>query len=42
MLNVLDGSLDEQKKSSEMFLNTLTKEEKEEAVSDKYAYLDED
>lgn len=39
---VLDGSTEEQKKEVEKFLSTLTEEEKEESMSDKFAYLDED
>lgn len=39
---VLDGTPEEQKKSMEMFLSTLTEEEKAESMSDKFAYLDED
>lgn len=39
---VLDGSTEEQKKSAETFLNTLTKEEHEKAMSNEFDYLDED
>jgi hypothetical protein len=39
---MLDGSPEEQKKSSEAFLSTLTKEEHERAMSSEFDYLDEE
>lgn len=42
LFTILDGSIEEQIKSSEKFLSTLTDEEKEESMSDKFAYLDEE
>lgn len=39
---ILDGSTEEQRKSSEKFLSMLTEEDKEESMSDKFAYLDEE
>jgi hypothetical protein len=41
-LNFLDGSLEEQKEAVEKFLSTLTDEEHERAMSDEFAYLDEE
>lgn len=42
MFTVLDGTPEEQKKSTEKFLGMLTEEEKEQSMSDEFAYLDED
>lgn len=39
---ILDGSFEEQDEMANDFLNSFTKEEIEESMSDKYAYLDED
>lgn len=39
---VLDGDREYQRKSTEIFLSTLTKEQEEISKSDKLAYLDED
>lgn len=39
---VLDGSPEEQKKAVEDFLNSLTPEEHERAMSDEFSYLDGD
>lgn len=42
MFTVLDGTPEEQKKSTEKFLSMLTEEEKEQSMSDEFSYLDED
>ena len=39
--NVLDGSADYQKKSTEVFLNELSKDDIKSSMSDEFAYLDE-
>lgn len=39
---ILDGSSEEQKKSSEAFLNSLTKEEHERAMTSEFDYLEEE
>lgn len=41
-INFLDGSPDEQRKAVEDFLNSMTAEEHEQAMSDEFAYLDEE
>lgn len=38
----LDGSAEEQKKAVDEFLNSMTPAEHEKAMSDEFAYLDED
>ena len=40
--NVLDGSADYQKKSTEFFLNDLSKDDINSSMSDEFAYLDDD
>lgn len=42
MFTILDGTPEEQKKSTEIFLDTLTEEEKKQSMSDEFAYLDEE
>lgn len=39
--NILDGNPDLQKSIVQEFLEELTEEQKEEAMTDKYSYLDE-
>ena len=39
---MLDGSPEEQRRSTEKFLSMLTEEEKERAMSSEFDYLDED
>lgn len=41
MFTILDGTQEEQKQSTEKFLSTLTEEEKEQSMSDEFAYLDD-
>lgn len=41
MFTILDGTPEEQKKSTEKFLDMLTEEEKKQSMSDEFAYLDE-
>lgn len=38
---ILDGGNEEARESTERFLEALTKEEKEESMSEKFDYLDE-
>lgn len=38
---VLDGTQEEQMESTEKFLGMMTEEQKEQSMSDKYAYLDD-
>lgn len=38
---ILDGDAETQRKLSKRFLSTLTQEEHERAMSDEFAYLDE-
>ena len=38
---VLDGNAEEEKESVDAFLSALTEEEKKEAMSEKYSYLDD-
>lgn len=38
---ILDGSPEEEKESAERFLGTLTEEEIEDSMSEKFDYLDE-
>ena len=40
--NVLDGSADYQKKSTEVFLNDLSIDDINSSMSDEFAYLDDD
>lgn len=40
--NVLDGSSEEQSKTVESFLNSLTYEEHKKAMSNEFDYLEED
>lgn len=42
MFTMLDGSPEEQKKSTEKFLSMITEEEKERSMSSEFDYLDED
>lgn len=42
IFTMLDGNAEEQRKSSEKFLSLLTEEEQEMAMSNDFAYLDED
>lgn len=42
MFTILDGTSEEQKKSTENFLGMLTEEKKEQSMSDEFAYLDEE
>lgn len=39
---LLDGSLEQQEKANEEFLNTLTEEQQNRAMSEEFKYLDED
>ena len=39
---LLDGTQEEQRKSTEKFLSMMTEEEKEQSMSDEFAYLDEE
>lgn len=41
MFTILDGTPEEQKKSTEKFLDMLTEEGKKQSMSDEFAYLDE-
>lgn len=41
-ITFLDGSPEEQKKAVEKFLGSMSNEEHERAMSDEFAYLDED
>ena len=42
LFSTLDGSSEEQKKSTELFLAMLTEEEHERAMSSEFDYLEED
>ena len=42
MFTILNGTKKKKKKSTEKFLGMLTEEEKEQSMSDEFAYLDED
>lgn len=42
IFTMLDGSPEEQRRSTEKFLSMLTEEEKERAMSSEFDYLDED
>ena len=42
MFTILDGSPEEQKKSTELFLSMLTEEEQERSMSSEFDYLEED
>ncbi len=42
LFNMLDGTLEEQSKATEAFLETLTEEQKKRSMSSEFDYLDED